>query len=76
MISLFVGKLVFLKKIIIIILFSKISLKEALCSYTTVIKHLDGRVLALSSIPGQVIQPGKGFFNLLGDCIISKNKIR
>lgn len=39
-------------------IFRKISLNEALCGYTTVVKHLDGRELAISSTPGEVIQPG------------------
>ena len=37
----------------------KISLADALCGYSTVIQHLDGRHLVMSSVPGEVIQPGK-----------------
>lgn len=35
----------------------KISLNEALCGFTTVIKHLDGRHLVLSTQKGAVIKP-------------------
>lgn len=35
----------------------KISLNEALCGYTTVIDHLDGRKVVLKSKPGEVIKP-------------------
>lgn len=35
----------------------KISVNEALCGYSTVIQHLDGRNLVMSSHPGEVIQP-------------------
>jgi DnaJ family protein A protein 2 len=36
-----------------------ITLNEALCGYTTVIKHLDGRNLVLSTPAGEVVKPGK-----------------
>lgn len=35
-----------------------ISLTEALCGFTLVQKHLDGRQLVIKSIPGEVIIPG------------------
>lgn len=35
-----------------------VSLTEALCGLTFHVKHLDGRVLAIQSIPGNVIRPG------------------
>lgn len=35
----------------------KISLNEALCGYSTVVKHLDGRHLVLSTSKGVVIKP-------------------
>ncbi|KAI1719280.1 dnaJ central domain-containing protein [Ditylenchus destructor] len=35
----------------------KISVNEALCGYTSVIQHLDGRNLVMSSVPGEVITP-------------------
>lgn len=36
----------------------KITLSEALCGFTFIVEHLDGRQLAVSSGPGQVIFPG------------------
>ena len=36
----------------------KITLAEALCGFTFVVEHLDGRQLAVSSGPRQVIFPG------------------
>lgn len=36
-----------------------ISLTEALCGFTLVQKHLDGRSLVIRSSPGEVITPGK-----------------
>jgi hypothetical protein len=38
--------------------FRKISLRDALCGYSAVIQHLDGRHLLMSSVSGEVIQPG------------------
>lgn len=40
-------------------LFTKqsISLNEALCGFTRVIQHLDGRSLVLTTVPGEVIKP-------------------
>uniref|UniRef100_A0A915CWI0 Chaperone DnaJ C-terminal domain-containing protein n=1 Tax=Ditylenchus dipsaci TaxID=166011 RepID=A0A915CWI0_9BILA len=35
----------------------KISLNDAICGYSAVIQHLDGRHLVMSSIPGEVIHP-------------------
>ena len=36
----------------------EITLTEALCGFTLVVKHLDGRHLVIKSTPGQVIVPG------------------
>lgn len=36
----------------------KINLTEALCGFTLVVSHLDGRNLAIKSLPGKVIQTG------------------
>ena len=36
-----------------------IGVTEALCGFSFVLKHLDGRDLVISSPPGQVIEPGK-----------------
>ena len=35
-----------------------ISIVEALCGFTFVVDHLDGRKLAVHNMPGQVISPG------------------
>ncbi|KAI3421957.1 DnaJ sub A member 2 [Globodera pallida] len=34
-----------------------ISLADALCGFTTAIKHLDGRQLVLTTMPGEIIKP-------------------
>lgn len=36
-----------------------ISLTEALCGYSFVVKHLDGRNILIQGKPGDVIEPGK-----------------
>jgi DnaJ family protein A protein 2 len=35
----------------------KISLAEALCGYTLIVEHLDGRKIAVQTEPGEVIEP-------------------
>lgn len=35
----------------------KISLEDALCGYTCVLEHLDGRKLAIKTSPGEVLEP-------------------
>lgn len=41
-----------------LILDFKVSLVEALCGYERYIQHLDGRVLKITSTPGEIIKPG------------------
>lgn len=41
-----------------LIMVHQISLTEALCGLTLVVKHLDGRQLVIRTIPGEVIKPG------------------
>jgi len=36
-----------------------IGVTEALCGFSFVLKHLDGRDLVIKNPPGQVIEPGK-----------------
>ena len=35
----------------------EVSLNQALCGFTWKIKHLDGRVLVIKSLPGEIIKP-------------------
>ena len=48
-----------------LVMVQEISLTEALCGMTLVIKHLDDRKLVVNTIPGDVIRPGdiKGIAN-------------
>lgn len=41
-----------------LVMVHQISLTEALCGLTLVVKHLDGRQLVVRTTPGQVIKPG------------------
>ncbi len=44
----------------------EISIVEALCGFTFVVDHLDGRKLAVQNMPGQVISPGNEWVWLVG----------
>ena len=41
-----------------LVMVREITLTEALCGVTLVVKHLDGRQLVIRTIPGEVIKPG------------------
>lgn len=47
-----------------------VTLTEALCGFTTVVDHLDGRKIVISYPPGSVLVPGN--FNLISGYCVSK----
>lgn len=42
-----------------------VTLTEALCGFTTVVDHLDGRKIVISHPPGSVLVPGNFAINIM-----------
>lgn len=61
---------VFKRKGVDLFVKKKISLSDALCGCTFYIEHLDGRKLAISNPPGQVLFPGMLILNRVAYCIL------